>query len=184
MLLCLGDRRHAGQLLALQELERGATARGHPGHAVGELELVERAHRVPAADHGIRVRPGDGESDGDGRLDRDEGTGDADADGLPNYLDPDDADGPNADPDHDGLLNAVETGLGTDPYAADTDGDGLNDYRETDAGQAIDTDRDGRIDAVDGDSDGDSDNYAETYANTEVTAYAPSSSNSVRALSN
>ena len=36
----------------------------------------------------------------------------------------------------------------------------------------------------DGDGDGNRDNYAQTYANTEVTAYAISSADSVRALSN
>jgi hypothetical protein len=36
----------------------------------------------------------DEDSDGDGRLDIDEGMGDDDCDGLPNVLDPDDADGP------------------------------------------------------------------------------------------
>jgi MYXO-CTERM domain-containing protein len=36
----------------------------------------------------------DEDSDGDGRLDADEGHGDDDCDGLPNVLDPDDADGP------------------------------------------------------------------------------------------
>ena len=36
----------------------------------------------------------------------------------------------NADPDMDGLTNAQEAELGTDPNVADTDGDGLNDGEE------------------------------------------------------
>jgi|ETNmetMinimDraft_30_1059905.scaffolds.fasta_scaffold100811_1 hypothetical protein len=35
-----------------------------------------------------------------------------------------------ADPDGDGLTNAEEAELGTDPNNADTDGDGLDDYTE------------------------------------------------------
>ena len=37
---------------------------------------------------------------------------------------------PNADPDGDGLTNAEEAVLGTDPHNPDTDGDGLNDGDE------------------------------------------------------
>ena len=44
---------------------------------------------------------------------------DADADGVPNYVDPDDTDGPLADPDGDGIPNTDEYILGSDPEAAD-----------------------------------------------------------------
>lgn len=37
---------------------------------------------------------------------------------------------PSGDIDGDGLYNGQELSLGTDPYNADTDGDGLSDYRE------------------------------------------------------
>ncbi|MDP6869791.1 MAG: hypothetical protein QGI21_03345 [Candidatus Poseidoniaceae archaeon] len=43
---------------------------------------------------------------------------------------PDPDDGPNGDPDRDGLINSVEMDEGTDPRRADTDGDGLNDKWE------------------------------------------------------
>ena len=43
---------------------------------------------------------------------------------------PDPDDGPNGDPDRDGLINSVEVSEGTNPRLADTDGDGLNDKWE------------------------------------------------------
>jgi hypothetical protein len=57
------------------------------------------------------------------------------------------------DPDHDGLTNAEETALGTDPLKPDTDGDGLLDGWEFNFGlnPLINTGKDGR----DGDPDGD-----------------------------
>lgn len=90
--------------------------------------------------------------------------GDADKDGIGNKVDPDD--------DNDGLTDAREAELGTDPLKADTDGDGLTDQEEvekkTDPKKA-DTDGDGTndkndlfpIDAketVDSDQDGIGDN--------------------------
>lgn len=44
---------------------------------------------------------------------------------------PDPNQGPNGDPDRDGLTNTVEQELGTDPQRADTDNDGLNDRWES-----------------------------------------------------
>ncbi|MDP6865195.1 MAG: hypothetical protein QGG96_07295 [Candidatus Poseidoniaceae archaeon] len=44
---------------------------------------------------------------------------------------PDPDDGPNGDPDRDGLINSIEQELGTDPRRADTDNDGLNDKWES-----------------------------------------------------
>jgi hypothetical protein len=41
---------------------------------------------------------------------------------------------PEADVDQDGLTNAQERDLGTDPYRADTDGDDVNDGDEVAAG--------------------------------------------------
>ena len=43
---------------------------------------------------------------------------------------PNPEDGPNGDPDKDGLTNQQEQAFGTEPKLADTDGDGLNDRWE------------------------------------------------------
>jgi hypothetical protein len=43
---------------------------------------------------------------------------------------PDPDDGPNGDPDRDGLINSIEVLEGTNPRLADTDGDGLSDKWE------------------------------------------------------
>ncbi|MFT7582564.1 MAG: hypothetical protein ACI9MR_004246, partial [Myxococcota bacterium] len=57
---------------------------------------------------------------------------------------------PEADDDLDGLLNAVEAALGTDPLKADTDGDGQTDFAEVgpDILLAFDSDGDGKVDAT------------------------------------
>ena len=60
-----------------------------------------------------------------------------------------------SDADGDGLNNSLEIELGTNAFAADTDGDGIPDPVETNGGSAVDTDGDGTIDARDRDSDGD-----------------------------
>ncbi|MCC6620174.1 MAG: hypothetical protein IT385_02905 [Deltaproteobacteria bacterium] len=66
---------------------------------------------------------------------------------------------PAADEDADGLTNAVERQLGTNPRAADTDADGDDDPDELDqAGAHVDGDGDGKPDALesaDADADGD-----------------------------
>lgn len=65
------------------------------------------------------------------------------------------------DTDGDGVPDSVETTLGTDPTKADSDGDGITDNVELSASGSngpfskIDTDRDGKIDALDTDSDND-----------------------------
>ncbi len=72
----------------------------------------------------------DNDADGDGILDAEEHQGnipcslpDSDGDGIPNWLDP--------DSDNDGLADALERGTySTDPYAIDTDGDGVTDLGE------------------------------------------------------
>lgn len=78
---------------------------------------------------------------------------DTDNDGEPDSTDKDD--------DGDGLTDAEEAVLGTDPLKADTDGDGKNDKTEVgpDITKPNDTDNDGKIDALessikDSDSDG------------------------------
>jgi MYXO-CTERM domain-containing protein len=76
----------------------------------------------------------DDDSDADGKSDADEGSGDLDGDGLPNFLDPNDNDGPLGDPDGDGLSGQEELLWGTDPSNPDTDGDGISDGDEVLAG--------------------------------------------------
>lgn len=68
---------------------------------------------------------------------------------------------PDLDTDLDGLVNHLEAALGTDPVVSDSDGDGVLDGVEIggDLAHPLDTDRDGRIDALesatdDCDSDG------------------------------
>ncbi|MBN2359160.1 MAG: thrombospondin type 3 repeat-containing protein [Deltaproteobacteria bacterium] len=97
----------------------------------------------------------DDEADGDGMDDSVEGRGDADGDDVSAYLDPDETLDPNADDDGDGLTNGTEAALGTDPTDPDSDGDGLNDYIETNGGHTVNHDGDGLIDALDPDDDGD-----------------------------
>ncbi len=97
----------------------------------------------------------DDDSDGDGRDDVVEGRGDGDGDALLDYLDADDQDGPLGDPDGDGIGTMLEQTIGSDPLDPDSDGDTIGDLEETNDGQAVDTDRDGSIDAVDSDSDDD-----------------------------
>jgi hypothetical protein len=101
----------------------------------------------------------DDDDDGDGQPTRDEiypPYPDVDGDQILDYLDADEEDGPIADPDHDGLNNAQEESLGTDPQNADTDGDTVFDGEEIDPnGTARDSDRDGEPDFNDRDDDGD-----------------------------
>jgi hypothetical protein len=132
----------------------------------------------------------DTDDDGDGKLSAAESNDpnkdgaptdavDTDGDKIPDYLDKDDTDGPLADPDKDGLTNADEKTLGTDPTKPDSDGDGLLDGVEKTAGtnplnpdsdgdgigdkvevgadptKPLDSDKDGKIDALDTDDDND-----------------------------
>ncbi|MCB9736245.1 MAG: hypothetical protein H6745_26970 [Deltaproteobacteria bacterium] len=55
---------------------------------------------------------------------------------------------PAADADGDGLVNQVEAALGTDPFRADTDGDGKPDGAEVDGTSNRDSDGDGVPDAL------------------------------------
>ncbi len=60
------------------------------------------------------------------------------------------------DTDCDGLTDAEEIGLGTDPMLADSDGDGIRDLDEVvNLGSPLDSDGDTIIDALDADDDGD-----------------------------
>ena len=97
----------------------------------------------------------DVDSDGDGRSDTIEGREDSDGDDVRDYLDPDDLDGPLADPDGDGLVNMAEGEAGSDPQDPDSDGDTIGDFHETDGGVRVDTDGDDTVDAEDSDADDD-----------------------------
>lgn len=82
---------------------------------------------------------------------------DSDGDGKPDYLDDKDDTPVDTDTDKDGLTDKQETALGTDPTKADTDGDGINDKVEVGANVStpLDTDGDGKINALDTDDDND-----------------------------
>jgi hypothetical protein len=101
----------------------------------------------------------DDDDDGDGKPTRDEifpPYPDVDGDLILDYLDADETDGPLADPDHDGLNNAEEERVGSDPRNADTDGDTVFDNEEINPnGSARDSDDDGEPDFADPDDDGD-----------------------------
>jgi PKD repeat protein len=98
----------------------------------------------------------DTDSDNDGKPDSQEGTGDFDEDGAPDYIDMDDADGPEGDQDQDGIMNIQETSVGLNPNISDSDQDGIPDPEEMgDITMPMDTDGDGIIDARDRDSDND-----------------------------
>ena len=66
---------------------------------------------------------------------------------------------PQGDEDGDGLLNGTEVALGTNPFARDTDDDGVDDPEEVvSTSSPADADGDGKIDAIESrvaDADGD-----------------------------
>ena len=62
---------------------------------------------------------------------------------------------PNGDPDGDGLDNQTEEGLGTDPFDADTDNDGIDDGDEVSAGDPNAYDPGVDTDPTDADTDND-----------------------------
>lgn len=119
----------------------------------------------------------DADDDGDGKPtksedDNTDGDGnpqtnprDTDGDGVADPIDSNDASMPSADDDGDGLTNAEEGKLGTNPNNADSDGDSVPDKKEvgTDATKPTDTDGDGVINALD--KDDDNDGILSTYEN-------------------
>ena len=82
---------------------------------------------------------------------------DSDKDGVPDYLDQYDLHAPDKDNDGDGLNNAQEAAIGSNPDSIDSDQDGLPDNFEV--GKSVssptDQDGDGTPDLIDPDDDGD-----------------------------
>lgn len=109
----------------------------------------------------------DPDDDGDGLLTRNEGSDpngdgnpadaiDTEDDGVVDYLDKDNLNAAGDDNDDDGLTNAEEEDLGSDPNNPDTDGDGINDSIERGDGTLpIDSDGDDIPDSLDPDDDND-----------------------------
>ncbi|MEZ4468024.1 MAG: hypothetical protein R3F43_27225 [bacterium] len=108
-------------------------------------ELNARGSRVSLPDHDGQAPPDwrDPDDDEDGLSTEEEGVRDADGDGIPDYLDPD---RPPLDADRDGLTDAEEAELGTNPNLPDTDMDGIDDGVEA---------RSARTDPTRADTDGD-----------------------------
>lgn len=81
---------------------------------------------------------------------------DTDGDGTPDYLDVDTPVG-NVDSDDDGLSDAQEAVLGTNPASSDSDNDGVPDAEEVgpDLDNPRNTDGDDLINALDPDDDND-----------------------------
>ncbi len=121
-------------------------------------DFIEFGPRNRAADSdgdGI-VDALDLDSDDDGKTDEDEGTDDDDDDGAANYVDLNDADGPEGDQDGDGLSNSLEVTYMLYPNLVDGDGDGIDDPTEFGDGPTpLDSDGDEEVDALDLDSDND-----------------------------
>ncbi len=112
----------------------------------------------------VGTNPQKADTDGDGIADNEElgadlsAPIDTDKDGIIDALDDDD--------DNDGLSTLIEEKIGTSTLLKDTDGDGISDLKEsginpgeivdaTEHIEALDTDKDGTIDALDIDDDDD-----------------------------
>ena len=105
----------------------------------------------------IGTDPENPDSDGDGIIDGFD-VGDSPGEAIACVTDADcpstpciaglcEVDVPRADSDQDGLLDEDEYVLGTDPYNADTDGDGVIDSQDADSFNRSDSDQDGLVDA-------------------------------------
>ena len=118
----------------------------------------------PDTDHG-GVRDGAEDTDHDGQVDAGERDPNNPADDQPT---------PPTDTDGDGLPDAEEVAIGTDPADADSDDDGVLDGAEDNF--ADDTDGDGLINALDPDSDNDG-----LYDGTELGITTPDADTDVTA---
>jgi uncharacterized repeat protein (TIGR01451 family) len=117
--------------------------------------VVAAGNCVPDGDAGATTTdPLDADTDDGGIGD---GAEDSNLNGVidPGEGDPNDPsdDSSILDSDGDGLSDAVETTIGTDPFDADSDDDGVIDGEE--ANPTVDSDGDGLINALDPDSDND-----------------------------
>ena len=135
---------------------------------------VSKGNFIADADPATRTNPlvkdTDGGSVSDGAEDLNH-NGRVDA-GEKNPNDPSDDVGGVVDSDHDGLPDAVELMIGTNPMDADSDDDGVLDGAEPN--YQADTDGDGRINALDPDSDNDG-----LFDGTELGVTAASASTDV-----
>ncbi len=122
---------------------------------------------LPGTNITIQTNPLDPDTDHDGlgdKWERDNGLDPTD-DGT---IDPDN--GPNGDPDGDGLTNAEEQTLGTDPNDADTDKDGIADKEEvTNGTNPTSDDTDG--DLIKDGQDADPKEILVTWAPTPESSY-------------
>lgn len=111
----------------------------------------------------------DHDDDGDGKLSalenndpnsnhQPEDAKDSDTDGIPDYLDKYDLHAPDKDNDGDGLTNAQEAAIGSNPDSLDSDQDGLPDQFEVGSSvtKPLDQDGDGLPNLIDPDDDNDS----------------------------
>ena len=134
-----------------------------------KLEVGADLNKPSDTDGDGKIDALDDDDDGDGKLTKTEDDNtdadvnpatnprDTDGDGIVDYLDANDASSPTADDDGDGLTNAEEGKLGTNPNKIDSDGDSVPDNKEvgSDLTKALDTDGDGIINALDKDDDND-----------------------------
>ncbi len=145
-------------LTNLQEYQAGTRIDQQDTDGDGIDDFTEYGPRNQAADSdgdGV-IDALDSDSDNDGTPDQVEGIGDQDEDGIANYVDMNDTDGPQGDQDGDGITNSVEVTFNLYPNLPDTDGDGIGDGAEFGTGaKPLDSDGDGVIDAMDLDSDND-----------------------------
>ena len=123
----LEDTNHDGRL---DPGETSAALRDTDGDGIPDG--VEDRNRNGIVDAG-ETDPRNPDTDGDGKRDGDE---DVNWNGV---VDPGETDPLSAEPDrdHDGLLDADEIRIGTDPDRADTDGDGLPDGLEERNGDGV-----------------------------------------------
>ncbi len=131
----------------LDGTEAGITlAAAHPDTNIASPNFV------PDSDPSTTTDVNNPDTDGGGAPD---GLEDLNANGKIDAGETDPNDPDDDDFDKDGLLTYVEIQLGTDPRNADSDGDVINDYQETNGGNPVDSDGDKVIDALDTDSDND-----------------------------